>query len=519
MHSAFARRICFGVRQSTRSSSGLQTTIDLASRSRHRDVEAVQVVEELHRRAARRRRSTSPSSRSRPAPPGPGTCRRCRRATPAGRAAADPRDLRVVRRDDEHVGSSAACASSPSRSVHVRPTSVVDELRDDASLPRATTVRLPVVLDGDEAQAGAAEPVRADRLDALALEAGLGVQPAVVRDLGDERDRRRGASGTSCRGRGRDRSGMVASLAEQVLERRHLGAVGMRCPSTAARAAADRRAARCSSPRCCTATTSASDIWPASSTNSTSTESRMLVARPEPRACRRRRRHSSSLRLDVLRCRRSYSTRGGRRTAGRSFGLLDRAQRRRRLRRRDSQQLVEQVADHGVRVRGDPDRAVARRPSSSTIMCAPVYVLPEPGGPWIARHVASSCPTSRRAASSGASPGATSGAPGSDPALAAAGAAAGRGRRGTGPARRCRARRPSSPTSHERVAQHVVVESAPGGISVVRVRHVAASSTRLRSMMPTRVVDRDDRARRLAGRGVDRASSPTVNLWSCGSNV
>ena len=44
-------------------------------------------------------------------------------------------------------------------------------------------------------------------------------------------------------------------------------------------------------------------------------------------------------------------------------------------------------------------------PTSAQIICAPVYVLPEPGGPWMASTVSSSSTDDRTAKSTAVSPG------------------------------------------------------------------------------------------------------------------
>ena len=67
-------------------------------------------------------------------------------------------------------------------------------------------------------------------------------------------------------------------LAEHVLQRRTADAIRMDCPSWAARAAADRRAAPARAAARVHASALASDIWPASSTKSTSTRSASLLA-------------------------------------------------------------------------------------------------------------------------------------------------------------------------------------------------------------------------------------------------
>ena len=221
----------------------------------------------------------------------------------------------------------------------------VDDLRDDRRLLRRRRA-VARVLDGHEPQAGAAEPVAPTGSMRWRSRPALGVQPPVVRDLGDERAQTSGCIRWVVSRNRPSSLGHGGVVAEQVLERRHLGAFGMRCPSTAARAAADHRAARSIAPRALHATTSASDIWPASSTKSTSTESRIPG-----------RAHSHGVpaidvelvepRLDVLR------------VVGRTrrcavaapllvVRLLHRARSRRRLRRLIAQ-LVEQVADHRVR--------------------------------------------------------------------------------------------------------------------------------------------------------------------------
>ena len=101
--------------------------------------------------------------------------------------------------------------------------------------------------------------------------------------------------------------------------------------------------------------------------------------------------NSSSLASTSLRRRRS-PRRARSRSAGRSFGLLDRAERRRRPRRRDRRPRRAGCRSRrgvcAVMPTAPPAVARAARRSSR----APVYVLPEPGGPWMARHVASRCP-------------------------------------------------------------------------------------------------------------------------------
>ena len=87
---------------------------------------------------------------------------------------------------------------------------------------------------------------------------------------------------------------MVACAAEQVLERRHLGALGMaplRRLRELLRIAEQHDAA---SPRRSPRRTSASDFWPASSTNSTSTEFAHAARAPTATRCRRPRRTPST---------------------------------------------------------------------------------------------------------------------------------------------------------------------------------------------------------------------------------
>ena len=116
-------------------------------------------------------------------------------------------------------------------------------------------------------------------------------------------------------------------------------------------------------------------------------------------------------------------------------------------------------------------------------MCAPAYVLPEPGGPWIARYVPSSrvttAPPRRSALRRRDDRRARFGSCES----AARAGAAGRAPRGTAPARRCRAPRPTRRQPRQRSRCAVVVNRLAGD-QTPRVGHVAGASPRLRSIVP-----------------------------------
>ena len=122
--------------------------------------------------------------------------------------------------------------------------------------------------------------------------------------------------------------------------------------------------------------------------------------------------------------------------------------------------------------------------SSRTIIRAPVYVFPAPGGPWMASVPASSCSTIRRAASSSDSPGPRSGAPSAWP--IAGGRAEQQVARGARrrPGRRSRWRRPT--------------RRAAGGRRVAPCRRRCSSAPGprdARASSPAGTVELDGRAR------------------------
>ena len=131
-----------------------------------------------------------------------------------------------------------------------------------------------------------------------------------------------------------------------------------------------------------TATTSASDFCPASSTNSTSTVSRICSRAHSHEVPATTSNSSPTQRFEhlgvVVRALDDL-----RRAALVVLGLLQRADRRRRVRARPAH-LVEQVADHRVGVRGDPDplalAARARRSCARPGTSCPSRADPGPRG-------------------------------------------------------------------------------------------------------------------------------------------
>ena len=288
-----------------------------------------------------------------------------------------------------------------------------------------TTVRLPSCSTGTHRRPASPSTDWRSRL-------GLGVEPAVVRDLGDERAhlrvhavrgleeqaevvghgvvrRRAGARARTPR---RRRDGSLRRLREllriaeqhDVLRRAaHRDDVGERLLARfvdeqhvdrVAHLRRAPRATRCRRPR-----------------------------RPLPSAARF---EHVALSFGALDARRRRSA-GGRRPSGSRAPLTPRSS-------RDLADLVEQVADRRRAMCAViPTRFPAARGRRS---CArPWYVLPEPGGPWIARYEPLSSASRRRVGR---------------------GAATGRGSRGTGRARRCRGRRPIRRRSAIAFAQTLV---------------------------------------------------------------
>ena len=244
----------------------------------------------------------------------------------------------------------------------------------------------------------------------------VGLEPPVVERVGDVARSPADASGTSRRGRGRDRAGSSWS-APRTCSRADAPAPSGWTPwvTWGSWFGSPSRTIERAAPR--HATTFASDCWPASSTKRTSTRPIDVRAGEQPRRPGRdveaSRRRSPSPIVGVRRLGHLGQV------SGALVGLdpLEGPHAARRLREPPSTVSTSRFVIALWDWAGTPTRRPAR--TSSTIIRAPVQVLPVPGGPWMARTVLRRRhrESQAAAASSGGSPGSTSGAPAAMPSI------------------------------------------------------------------------------------------------------
>ena len=335
-------RICSGVRHSTRSSAGLHTTNASACARGHGDVEAVEVVQELHPArdvvgASTGRHRVDDDRRLLALELVDGADRGRPRAG-ARRSRATCALYGATTRTSSAVSVARRCPVCRSTAGRRGPSTSSPTALDLLGRRRAVAV----VLDRHAPQAGLRRRPRLP-LEARARSESL---PLVGRPRRRTRTRS-GACGASSRGTGRGPRASCRRSPSRCSSADDLGAVGMSCPSTAARAAADRRAARCSSPRRSPRPRSASDSWPASSTNEHVDGVAQLPGRPRATRCRRRRRRRRrrARRAPRVVVAQSAIRRGS--AGARPRRLLERCARA-RARARPCRHRVEQVADDRV---------------------------------------------------------------------------------------------------------------------------------------------------------------------------
>ena len=292
-----------------------------------------------------------------------------------------PRPGRCTASTTRMSSSRRARALSPKRSVHAcrraRRTISSRLASPSPARPASGSPRAPPARSA--ARRSRRPPERSSAL------AGVGVQPAVVRDLRDERADRRVHPVRPLEERAQVARASSACSPSSVLERRHLRALGMTALATAARAAADRRAARAAAPR-------------------RSPRARRPATSALPRRRRARRPSPPSPRAPTATwCRRSRRTRRRRCStspASSSHSAMPSGN-------------AGAPSPSGASARSAPRLATAssrlpitawlcavmptRLPActSSTISSAPLVVLPEPGGPWMARYDVSNGPAHR----------------------------------------------------------------------------------------------------------------------------
>ena len=186
--------------------------------------------------------------------------------------AGDLRDLGVVGGDDEDVVERRSRVT-PFRSVQRPRRAALSIASRDALRLLARRLGCRRGSTGDVPETRAAD--RPPDADALASASPARLEPALVERLGDE-GADVGVEASACGEEQAAVGGHVRGIAEQVLERRRLGAVRVAALRTCGSCCGSpSRTIDAGRPR--TATTSASDIWPASSTNRTSSASAMSV--------------------------------------------------------------------------------------------------------------------------------------------------------------------------------------------------------------------------------------------------